>query len=114
MQRMASSQCAEPQSNNEAAVSNQRFAIIPSQGVSEPVIPDALAIARQILELPESIEMIDWNLRYELRLGEPQVDCDAPSPIIANMQSTPISHAPTDGAEMKADGIAPYVGVGST
>src|SRR5689334_17301134 len=76
---------------------------------SEPVIADAPPVARQVFERVESVETVDRYSRNGIRLGEPKVDGDAPTSLLAGLVRAPESDATARDAEVEFDRLAAHV-----
>src|SRR6185295_4650185 len=94
------------------AVRRARFSIRAGQNLrgptlkSEPVVGDATAIARQVLEGIEAVEVVDRNLRDSVRLCEPQVDGNPPAALFVDVLPAPERDAAAGRAEIEAERLA--------
>jgi hypothetical protein len=70
---------------------------------SEPHIRNAAAIARQIIKIFQSVEVVHDDGGHGFWFGEAQVDGDAAAAFFAGFERAPIGDAAAFGAEMKAD-----------
>jgi len=78
---------------------------------SEPVIPDAAAVARQVIESVQPVKMVDGHMGNGLRFGQAQVDGDTALAFRGEGLGSPEGDAAAVGAEMEFDGLAPDVGL---
>src|SRR5262245_29760192 len=73
---------------------------------SEPVVADALPVARQVFERVEALEMVDREVRDGARLGQAEVDGDAAASFLVGFERAPVGDATALGAEMELDRLA--------
>lgn len=72
----------------------------------EPHVSDAPSVSGKVVELVQSIEVVDWNLSDGFRLCEAKVHSDAGSALVTLVQRTPEGHTTAVRAEVKFDGFA--------
>src|SRR5262252_6115023 len=77
----------------------------------EPVIGDASAVARQIFERVESIEVIDGHLRHGFGFGKTQVDRDASASLLVLLPRAPERDAAAGRTEVELDCVTSNVGL---
>ena len=75
----------------------------------EPVVSDASAVPRQVVERIQSVKVVDRDLRHHVGFGETQVYGDTAASGIVLPLRQPECHAATRWAEVKLDGLASYV-----
>src|SRR4051812_27465966 len=81
---------------------------------SEPVVGDTAAVARQVLELVESVEMVDRYRGHLCRLRQPQVHGDAPTAFRVVLLRAPEGHATAPRTEMELERLASGEGLRRT
>jgi hypothetical protein len=72
---------------------------------SEPEVPDAPAVLRQVLPLVQAVEVIDGEVGDETRLRHPQVHRDPPAAVLVRSQPAPVRDASAPGAEVEAQRV---------
>lgn len=77
--------------------------------VSEPQIPHAAPVARQVLPRVEPVEVTDQNVRDGLRIRQTQVDSDAALALRIGLQRAPVRNAAALRTEMESERIAAHV-----
>jgi hypothetical protein len=70
---------------------------------SKPHIGDTAAVARQVIECVETIEVIDGKMSDRTGLGEPQVDGDASPALCIGPKAAPADHATAAAAKVKPE-----------
>lgn len=81
----------------------------------EPEIADTPAVARQVVEAVEAVEMVDEKVRHRLRWREPDIDRDTATTVRLKAPAAPAQHAAAGGAEVDLErriGLA-RTGIGS-
>src|SRR5690348_10932197 len=68
-------------------------------GNLEPEIPHAAAVARQIVETVQSVEMIDGEIGHRFRRREAHIHRDAAAAVLFQSQAAPAQHATASRAE---------------
>src|SRR5277367_5670040 len=66
----------------------------------EPKVANAAAVAGQVVERNQAVEMVDGQVGDGFGLGEPQVDGDTAPSVRVNAQAAPAEHAAAGGTEM--------------
>ena len=79
----------------------------------EPHVGHAAAVARQVIEAVEAVEVVDDDRGDGRRiLGESQIDGDAALALVVQLEAAPIGDAAAVRAEVEAKGLAANVGLG--
>src|SRR5882757_6955559 len=81
---------------------------------SEPQVSYAAPVAGQVFPGVESVEVIDRDMGYRSRLGQPQVDGDSAATLLGWFQRTPIGDTTALRTEMEAERISADVSLGRT
>jgi hypothetical protein len=71
---------------------------------SEPHVANAAVVARQVLKRTKPIEMIYRNGSNSFWRCEPQIYCDATTPLVVELECAPAEHATALRAEMYFQG----------
>jgi hypothetical protein len=71
-----------------------------------PDIRDALAVAWQVIEGVEAVEVIDWDLGNRTRFCEPQIDRNPSFTLRQELLPSPVRNATACGTEVKLDRLA--------
>jgi hypothetical protein len=80
--------------------------------ILEPHVCNALSVSRQVLELVQAIEVIDWYMCYGPGLSEAQIDRNASFPLRRSLLTTPERYTAAFGTEVKLDALSSDVGLG--
>ena len=71
--------------------------------ISKPHIRDTAAVARQVIERVQAVEVIDGEVRDWPRFCEPQVDGDAAAAVRVEAQAAPASDAAAPAAKVNLE-----------
>ena len=77
---------------------------------SEPHVPHAAAVLRQVVECIEPVEMVDRKVRHLLGRGKADIDRHAPAPVFSGPHRPPGDNTCTAGAEVEfKERVCPFL-----